>query len=453
MKAILIAGTHSGCGKTTITLGLLAVLKRRGLSVQPFKTGPDFIDAGLHRMITGNASINLDLWMCGEEGVKDSFCKYSRYGDISIVEGVMGLFDGSQGTSALACMLGLPVILVIDAYGMAESAGAMVQGYSSWAEASGVNLAGIIFNRVGSGRHFQRLKNAVKDTEVLGYIPRDNDIEIPSRHLGLATADEAPLSPAQADSLAAMMEEHVNIDRLMELASVEDTCERVISRPGRIAPTIRIAVARDVAFSFYYDENLDLLKDAGAEIIFFSALWDTELPENTNAIYFGGGYPELHAAQLSQNTALLSAVRARAAEGMPIYAECGGLMYLSKGIRNFEGQLFEMAGVLPFETVMEKRRRRLGYRRIKLRKDCILGRAGAVLRGHEFHYSEIQDADDSKIEKIYDMTNADGSACGAEGFNTGSVLASYVHVHFGSSRRAARDFVNFIKGKTWADRS
>ncbi len=454
MKGIVIAGTHSGCGKTTVTLGLLAALVDKGITVQSFKAGPDFIDAGIHRLATGRQAINLDLWMCGEEGVSNSFCRYARLGEIAVVEGVMGMFDGTQGTASLAAMLGMSVVLVVDAYGMAESAGALIRGYAEWATSSGVRLAGVIFNRVGSERHFERLKRAVQDVEVLGYLPRDSEIEMPSRHLGLATAEEMPISRQQVSSLAALIEKHVLIDRILELATIDDesSCERFISRPGRVAITIRIAIARDIAFSFYYDENLDLLREAGAEIVTFSPLWDSELPAGTNAVYLGGGYPELHAEQLSSNDAMRSAIREWAAAGGPIYAECGGLMYLSKGIRDFEGRFFDMAGVLPFETAMQRRRSSLGYREIKLGKDCILGRAGAALRGHEFHYSEIlscQDRISSGIEKVYDVADAQGISRGVEGYYVGSVLASYVHVHFGSNQRTARHFVNFIKKNAW----
>jgi cobyrinic acid a,c-diamide synthase len=458
MKGIVIAGTHSGCGKTTVTLGLLAALTARGISVQSFKAGPDFIDAGIHRLATGRQSINLDLWMCGEEGVHNSFCRYARMGEISVIEGVMGLFDGDQGTSSLACMLRLPVILVVDAYGMAESAGALVQGYSAWASSSGITLAGVIFNRVGSERHFERLNNAVQDVEVLGYLPRDADIEMPSRHLGLTTAEEMPMSRIQVESLAEKIEEHVSIGRILDLSDAgdEDTCERFVSRPGRIALTMRIAIARDVAFSFYYDENLDLLRDAGAEIVFFSPLGDSELPPDINAVYLGGGYPELYAGQLSANIAILSAIRAWVAAGRPVYAECGGLMYLSRGIRDFEGRFFEMAGIFPFETAMQRRRSHLGYREIRLKESCILGRAGAILRGHEFHYSNIpsgQDMKESGVETIYDAVDAQGRPQECTGYRIGQVLASYVHVHFASNQRSARHFINFIKENTWSGQS
>ncbi len=454
MKAFVIAGTHSGCGKTTVTLGLMAALVNRGITVQSFKAGPDFIDAGVHRLATGRQAINLDLWMCGDEGAIYSFCRYTKLGDIAVVEGVMGMFDGDLGTAALSALLDLPVILVIDAYGMAESAGAIVRGYSEWASESGVKLAGVIFNRVGSARHYDRLRNAVRDAEVLGYLPRDRDIEMPSRHLGLATVEEVPMTRHQVGSLAAITETNVRIERVLELATPgnEEYCDRFITRPGRIALTVRIAIARDIAFSFYYDENLDLLRDAGAEIVTFSPLWDDKLPDGIDAIYLGGGYPELHAEQLASNESMRNAVAEWAAAGRPVYAECGGLMYLSKGIHDFEGRFFGMTAVLPFETTMKKRRTGLGYREIRLRRDCILGRAGAKLRGHEFHYSEIKQepgASRAGIETLYDIKDAQEVSRGVEGYSTGSVLASYVHIHFASNQRAARHFVNFIKKKRW----
>ena len=454
MKGFVIAGTHSGCGKTTVTLGLMAAIMGRGLTVQSFKSGPDFIDSGIHRLATGRQAINLDLWMCGEEGAMNSFCRYARLGDIPVVEGVMGMFDGDLGTSTLAAALGLPAILVIDAYGMAESAGAVIRGYSEWSTESGVALAGVIFNRVGSTRHFERLKNAVRDVEVLGYLPRDAGIEMPSRHLGLTTAEEVPLTRIQVEALASMIEAHVNLDRVLAIASSggETECDRFVSRPGRVQLTVRIAIARDIAFSFYYEENLDMLRDAGAEIVTFSPLWDSCLPPGTDAIYFGGGYPELHAEQLSSNHPMRTAIADLAAAGKPVYAECGGLMYMSKGIRDLEGRLFEMTGLLPFETTMKKRRTGLGYREILLKKDCIIGRAGSALRGHEFHYSEIVPGaglSSPGVDTVYDLKDAQGVSRGAEGYSTGAILASYVHVHFASNQRAARNFVNFIKKSMW----
>ncbi|HSW65094.1 MAG TPA: cobyrinate a,c-diamide synthase [Dissulfurispiraceae bacterium] len=449
MQGMMIAGTHSGCGKTTVTLGVTAALVARGIPVQSFKAGPDFIDAGLHRLASGCTSINLDLWMCGDEGVLSSFCRYAPMGDIAVVEGVMGIFDGAQGSAALAGMLGLPVILIVDAFGMAESAGALVQGFTSWAANSGISLVGIIFNRVGSEIHYRRLLRAVSGVEVLGYLPRNSEAEIPSRHLGLATADEVPMTRMQVEALAALAEKHIAVDRLIALSEMQtEPCQRILGRGGRIPVTVRIAIARDVAFSFYYEENLDLLREAGAEIVPFSPLWDSELPADVHALYVGGGYPELHAELLSANESMRSSMQEFIASGRPAYAECGGLMYLSRGINDLEGRFFPMVSALPFETCMRKQRVRLGYREITFNSDCILGRAGGTIRGHEFHYSEIS-SDMSGLNTVYAVADAQNAELSPEGFSIGSLLASYIHMHFGSNPRTARNFVNFIKENVW----
>lgn len=449
MQSLMIAGTHSGCGKTTVTLGITAALVARGISVQSFKTGPDFIDAGIHRLASGRTAINLDLWMCGDEGVTSSFCRYAPMGDIAVVEGVMGMFDGAQGTAAVAATIGIPIVLVVDAYGMAESAGALVQGFAAWATNSGVSLLGVIFNRVGSERHYQRLVSAVSGVEVLGYLPRNRDAEIPARHLGLATADEVPMTRVQVEALAGLVEQHVAVDRLIALSEMRsEPCDRILGRGGRIPVTVRIAIARDVAFSFYYEENLDQLREAGAEIVMFSPLWDTALPDDVHALYIGGGYPELQAERLSANEAMKASIQAFIASGRPVYAECGGLMYLSQGIHDLEGRFFPMIGALPFETNMKSRRAGLGYREITFRENCILGRAGSRLRGHEFHYSEIA-ACANPVGTVYAVADAQDAECAPEGYSVGAVLASYIHVHFGSNPRTARNFVNYIKEKIW----
>lgn len=445
----MIAGTHSGCGKTTVTLGVTAALVARGIPAQSFKAGPDFIDAGLHRLASGCTSINLDLWMCGDDGVLSSFCRYAPMGDIAVVEGVMGVFDGAQGSAAIAGMIGLPVILIVDAFGMAESAGALVLGFTAWAANSGISIAGVIFNRVGSEQHYRRLLHAVSGVEVLGYLPRNSVAEIASRHLGLVTADEVPMTRVQVESLAALAEKHIALDRLIDLSEMQiEPCERILGRGGRIPITVRIAIARDVAFSFYYEENLDLLREAGAEIVAFSPLWDSALPADVHALYIGGGYPELHAERLSANGSMLSAVREFIASGRPVYAECGGLMYLSQGIHDPEGRFFPMVGALPFETNMKQRRVRLGYREITFTGNCILGRAGSTMRGHEFHYSEIA-SDISGLDTVYSVADAHKTELPPEGFSVGALLASYIHVHFGSNPRTARNFVNYIKEKIW----
>lgn len=476
MHGIVVAGTHSGCGKTTITLGLLAALKRKGLSVQSFKSGPDFIDAGLHRLVTGQPSRNLDLWMCGEDYVRDSFYRYSETADISVVEGVMGLYDGQSNgrysTAALAEALGLPIILVVDAYGMAESAGAVVAGFRDWGLrtskektnlqplTSNPFICGVIFNLVGSVNHYQRLKDSIQGVPVLGYLPKELDFEIPHRHLGLTVAEEAPISDENIQKLAETVLKHIDVDKILRSAKCEMWKDYKSEIPNsnlvtRHSSPVTIAIACDKAFSFYYEDNLDLLREAGAEIITFSPVHDSSIPEGANALYIGGGYPELYAEELSGNKTMLSSIKAWAETGNPVYAECGGLMFLSQGIYDFDGRFFGMAGVLPFETFMSRRRSKIGYREIVLKESCILGRQGERLRGHEFHYSEIKISQQAAVhqqpEITYSVRDGQGKDIEIEGYRIKNTLASYIHIHFGSNRDAAKDFVDFAQGKSQRD--
>lgn len=452
MSAFVIAGTHSGCGKTTITLALLSALKKKGLSIQSFKAGPDFIDSGLHRLITGKPSRNLDLWICGEEYVKECFYKHSKDVDISIVEGVMGLYDGDTSTAELAKILNLPVIIVVDAYGMAESAGAIVKGFSEYKPKKAEKIApiaGVIFNRVASERHFERLKNSVKDSNVLGYLPRDLNFEIPHRHLGLVVAEENPIKEKNIEALADAALRFIDIDRLLSQKSKVRNQESIVrTQESEIkSHKIKIAVAYDKAFCFYYEDNLDLLKEAGAEIIKFSPLFDRAIPD-ADALYIGGGYPEIYAKELSQNKSMLKLIHEWADKGKPIYAECGGLIYLSKGIYDFEDNFFEMASVFPFEIEMKKRAH-LGYREIVLKEDSILGRKGDNLRGHEFHYSGIKQSSvntpQSAVGNCYTIFNNKGQNIGSEGYRFKNTLASYVHVHFGSNPAIAENFMKNVR--------
>lgn len=472
MKGVVISGTHSGCGKTTVTLGLLAALKKRGLNVQSFKAGPDFIDAGLHKIITGRPSRNLDLWMCGENGVRMSFNRHSHNADISVVEGVMGLYDGRFSTATLANALNLPVLLVVDAYGMAESAGAVVRGFREYRAAEQQSsratevepfttellnccatelISGVIFNRVASENHFKRLKEGVHDVPVLGYLPRDLNFEIPHRHLGLIVAEENPIAEDNIKRLADTVLEYVDVDAILSsIPSFNSPLNKGGHRGVDLSPSsIKIALAYDKAFCFYYEDNLDLLREAGADIVKFSPISDKSIPEGADAVYIGGGYPELYAMELSGNTAMLRSIYEWSNSGKPIYAECGGLMYLSQGIHDFDGIFFQMAGVFPFETRMKKGRSHLGYREIQLNEDCILGRKGDKCRGHEFHYSEmgcrIQDS------KVYSLRDGSGQAIGNEGCKFKNTLASYVHIHFGSNPGIAGNFVDFIKENRVAD--
>ncbi len=464
MRAIVIAGTHSGCGKTTVTLGILAALRKKGLTVQPFKTGPDFIDAGLHRLVADRPSRNLDQWMCGQDYVIDCFMRYASDVDIAVIEGVMGMHDGDFSTASLARLLQAPVILVVDAYGMAESAGAMVKGFSEFrirnsecgVKGENAKFAGVIFNRVASENHYIRLKESVINVPVLGYLPRDLNFEIPHRHLGLTIAEESPIAFASLDKLADAVMTHIDIDTLYKsgnrgIDEKHPHQDRCIHIPRS---AFRIAVAYDKAFSFYYEDNLDLLRGAGAEIIRFSPLADSAVPDAVDAVYVGGGYPELHADALSRNSSMLASIRAWADAGKPLYAECGGLMYLSRGIHDPDGKFFAMADLFPFETRMLKKPR-LGYREILLNEDCILGIRGEKYRGHEFHYSEIKDrsqnTEDRKQTGIYSVKDNHGrSIQQAEGFRYKNTLASYIHVHFGGSSHMAQQFAAFVKGERTA---
>lgn len=472
MHGIVIAGTHSGCGKTTITLGLLAALRRKGLRVQSFKTGPDFIDSGLHRLVTGQPSRNLDLWMCGEAYVRESFNRHSISADISVIEGVMGLYDGQHNgkfsTAALAEALGLPVILVVDAYGMAESAGAVVKGFRDWSlgiAQENTNprpltpnpfICGVIFNRVGSENHYKRLKDSIQGVPILGCLPKNLDFEIPHRHLGLTVAEEKPISEENIQKLAETVLKHIDIEKILRSAKCEMRSDYKIDYKPEIpalnlmphtSQSCKIAVAFDKAFCFYYEDNFELLREAGAKIQTFSPVHDSSIPDGTEALYIGGGYPELYAEELSGNQAMLSSIKAWAEAGKPVYAECGGLMFLSQGIYDFDGRFFRMAGVLPFETVMSRSKSKIGYREILLKEDCILGRHGERLRGHEFHYSEIKNSQHAAASKQpltgYSVRDGQGKDIGIEGYRIKNTLASYIHIHFGSNNDAAKGFVAF----------
>ncbi len=420
----LIAGTHSGSGKTTLTLGILSALKERGLKIQSFKAGPDFIDPGLHSLITGTQSVNLDLWMMGEEYVKELFSKYSEGMDAVIVEGVMGLFDGSPSTADLASYLGLPVLLVIDVYGMQESLRPVVRGYVEEAKDRGVEIIGLIFNRTGSEEHYRRLCGSIKDLgiDVLGHLPKNKKFKIPSRHLGLFTAEESPLPEEAIKELTEYIRAFVDIERLLKLTY--KPAEQQIKRPGthlNFLGNPKISIARDIAFSFYYRDVLEELKNSGAEIVEFSPLSDREIPEGVDLVYIGGGYPELYAERLSGNQSMISSIRRWAMEGRPIYAECGGLIYLSKGIY-MDDAFYPMTGIFPFSTRFRERPV-LGYRLVEHEG------SGVYCRGHEFHYSVIEDEKIEHGEKIFRVFSKEGKYLKDEGFLFKRTLATYVHIH------------------------
>jgi cobyrinic acid a,c-diamide synthase len=444
-RGLVIAGTQSGVGKTTITLGLIAALARRGLSVQPFKVGPDFIDPGHHSRAAGRVCRNLDGWMLSRETNEALFRRQARQADVAVVEGVMGLFDGYDGaseagsTAQMAKWLGLPVLLVVDARAMARSAAALVHGFAGFDP--DLSLAGVIFNRIGSAGHLEYLEQALaslQDVRCFGGLPRDPELAIPERHLGLATAEDHPLEEVYLHYLAEWLEAHLDLDGLLQALSPLALPEEPAPEAG--PPAVRLGVARDRAFCFYYPENLELLAQRGAELVPFSPLEDRELPAHLDGIYLGGGYPELYAEQLAGNVGLKQALQKSAAGGLPIYAECGGLMYLARDIRDLEGRTFRMAGVFPFSVQMLPRLKALGYREVTLTAAGLPGPPGTRARGHEFHYSEIVGQPDG-VPCLYRLTPRQGGEAVNEGYRANNVLASYVHLHFGSNPEVARHLV------------
>jgi cobyrinic acid a,c-diamide synthase len=462
LNGFLISAPQSGSGKTTVSMAIMAGLMRRGLSVSPFKCGPDFIDPGYHRIVTGRPSINLDGWMCGEEFVRETFLTSltSPTGQsIAVIEGAMGLFDGigsssRNGSSAqIAAITGAPVVLVVNARGMAASAAALVKGFAGFDPQ--VRLAGVIFNNVGSAQHAALLKETLAghcpEIFCFGCIPRDESLVISSRHLGLVTADDNPLSDEFIGRLADMAERCLDLDRLAMLGfdSAQPADSKKLASDGRLVsevePRVRIAIARDPAFCFMYEDNLRLLQEAGAELAFFSPLSDAVLPGDIHGIYLPGGYPELYARQLDENISMKNAVRAAVAADMPVYAECGGFVYLTEGIDTSDNQsAADFAGVFPVRCRMLPRRKALGYRQAELTENVVIGAKGAVVRGHEFHYSEI-DAMPEEIERCYQVSRQ-GDILGLEGFRIRNCLASYIHLHFGSNPGIAGTFVSACRG-------
>lgn len=449
-RAFVVAGPSSGAGKTTVALGLMAALRARGLVVQPFKCGPDFIDPGHHTRICARASRNLDTWMVSPEMNQRIFRRYSTGADVSVVEGVMGLFDGARGTgagstAASARLLGVPVILVVDAWGMGASAAALVNGFASF-DAT-VPVVGVIFNRVASASHYELLSDAceaIPGITALGYMPRDNRLSIPERHLGLLTAAEGALPPEAIAHLARLVEQHVQVDRLLEVSAnvPRDGGNETVA--AKRDPLARIGIAKDHAFCFYYEDNLDALRAAGAELVPFSPLNDKDLPAGLDALYLGGGYPEVWARGLSENVAMRHAIARFIKHSGTVYAECGGLMYLAQSIRTEDGATWPMVGELPVTVSMTDRLQRFGYAEITLTRDCILGPAGTTARGHSFHYSRI-DGESEPAGGAYRVRYIRNGAEETEGFVRHRVLASYVHLHFQSEPRLARALVQHAR--------
>ena len=443
-RVLVIAGAASSVGKTSITLGLLAAVRRRGLTVQAFKVGPDFIDPGLHAVASSRPSYNLDGWLCGRAAVLATAARRAADADVAIVEGVMGCFDGADATSdagstaEVARWLEAPVVLVVDVGGQSRSVAATVLGFERFDPA--LRIAGVIANRVGSDTHGRWVAEAIRSAcraEPVGAVRVDPALTLPERHLGLVTAAEGVLTPDYLRRLADAVECGVDIDRVLALAAPLPAADS--ARETRQAPArVRIAVARDVAFQFYYAENLDRLRDAGAELVFWSPLIDPE-PPDADGYYFGGGYPELHGRALAENASCRKAVRRLVERGYPVYAECGGLMYLCKALEDAAGTVHPMVGVLPARVSLHPARMSLGYADVAFTADTPLGGTGTVARGQEFHFSTLERVPED-VRRAYRVTPVHGPAR-AEGYVVGRALMSYVHLHFSSNPSLAHGFV------------
>ena len=427
----------------------MAAMARRGLGVAPFKVGPDFIDPGHHSRIAGKTSRNLDGWMLSKDYNLKSFEKNTQGSDMAVVEGVMGLYDGYDGkseagsTAQMAKWLGLPVLLVVDAKSMARSAAAVIMGFERFDP--GLSFAGVVFNNLGSRRHLQYLMDAVKENVAipcLGGLVNDEKIAIPERHLGLVTREDHAIEQETIDLLADVIEKSIDLDLLIKNLPDISVSNRLqsLSRGAR-DKTVRIAVARDNAFCFYYQDNLELLEGQGAELVFFSPISGDDLPPDIDGLYLGGGYPELFGDQLAENRKLREGIKAKSNAGMPIYGECGGFMYLCESLFDQDGNRYPMAGCFPFTTRMFPRLKALGYREITLTKRTVIGDSGMILRGHEFHYSELT-TNTPDVQNAYRISDRSGLDKPPDGYLTKRTLGSYNHLHFGSQPQAAKYFVD-----------
>jgi cobyrinic acid a,c-diamide synthase len=449
---LVIAGTHSGSGKTSITLALVAALRKRGLKVQTFKVGPDFLDPSYLALASGRPCYNLDGWMTGQAYVQELFQRVSQDADLALIEGVMGLFDGadpvhSEGSTAeIVHWLKAPVVLVANVHGQARSLAALVKGFNEFDPE--LRLAGIIANQSGSAHHGEWLKASLEATSLpplLGCIARGTLPTLNSRHLGLVTADRQNLSTEILDQLAQGLESQVRLEVFLEKArsvhpwNLSGLGEKERPHEQRIS----VGWAYDQAFHFYYQDNLDVLRRRGTDLIPFSMLKDDHLPAGLDGLVLGGGYPEEYARELADNQLMLQEIRAFALQGKPIYAECGGLMVLTQGIETLEGRRYPLVGLLPVWTRMLPRLKSLGYVQVQLIRDSLWGTKGDCLRGHEFHYSELlgNPCDQGVWQPVYALTKRRRQGITPEGFQSGQVLASYAHLHWASKPQAVEAFI------------
>jgi cobyrinic acid a,c-diamide synthase len=446
---VVVASTHSGAGKTTVAVGLMTAFSKRGLCVQPFKVGPDFIDPSYHRAAANVHSKNLDTWLTSPEVVREIFIKSTCRCDVAVIEGVMGLFDGAKGsddsasTAEISRILKAPVILVIDVSRMAGSSAALVHGFKTYDQK--LNLRGVILNHVKSGKHTDLAREAIEGgagVRVVGALPSSADISMPTRHLGLIPALEQNGLADFLTRLGVFAEEHLALDQILEIARDADELEfeqQESSRPV-VAAKARIGIAYDEAFNFYYQDNIELLEANGAEIVHFSPIHDLTLPNDLDGVFLGGGFPETYAKQLEDNQSMRRSVKKAVEDEMPVYAECGGLIYLMESLEDLNGHQHRMVGVLNGKVIMSGKLESLNYSVARVVRKNLLSELGSTLRGHEFHYSKVIDIPrDAKF--AYEMQSGKGILGRRDGWMQHNLLASYMHIHFAGDPRIARNFV------------
>jgi cobyrinic acid a,c-diamide synthase len=419
MNGIVIAGTRSGVGKTVATLAVVRALDAAGYSVQPAKAGPDFIDPSHHESVASRPSRTLDCWLQGKEGLRRNY--YHGEGDVCVVEGVMGLYDGDASSTAMVAeALGVPVVLVVDAKAGMESVAATALGFRQYAARADcdVDVAGVIAQRAHGGRHEQGIRDALPDDlAYFGRIPPSDDLDIPDRHLGLHMGDESALGTDTLDTAA----EHIRTERLLDIARAPPQPEPKAER----SPTEkRIAVARDEAFCFYYPATIERFRKR-AEVVTFASTTEEELPD-CDGVYLPGGYPELHADSLEQSPAM-GRLAARANDGLPVLGECGGLMALAETLTTADGETYGMAGVLPADVRMHDRYQALDHVELRARTDTLTASTRGTLRGHEFHYSSTDTDSDARF--AFDVERGDGIEEGRDGLMEHRTLGTYCHVH------------------------
>ncbi|MGO8692500.1 MAG: cobyrinate a,c-diamide synthase [Rectinemataceae bacterium] len=441
LPRLLVGAAASGSGKTSLVVGLLEAFGRRGLDLRPFKAGPDFLDPALHAAVLGRPSRNLDLRLMGAAGTMACLGRAGGGGDLALVEGVMGYYDGEPRSSAdLARFVGAPSVLVLDARASAESSAATALGFARYRRRSGI--AGFVADRISSERHYDLVRRAVEartGLPMFGYLPEDQALALPARRLGLVSPEENAGFAAAVRALGDAVSERVDLDALLAAAAAApELPDPPYPRPASAPAPVRIAVARDEAFSFYYEDNFEILRDLGAELAFFSPLHDSALPEGTSTLYIGGGYPELHLDEIAGNGAMRDSIKSARDAGMPIYAECGGYLYLLEAVETSDGTLRPGLGLAPGVARPGGRLAALGYREGRTLGPSPLGRSGCRLRGHVFHYYRVENG--GRASSIELARPGGGERC-AEGYLDGRLFASFLHIHFAANPSAARSFV------------